>query len=134
MGKLSRYARERIVSLSSSGVNTTKIVSLLKEEGIKASRSAVSLFLSRYRQSGSLLDATRSGRKQIFNTEQVKFIHNKMSENDELTAAELKEILAKECAVDVSLATKSQARTAWLEARNIISQYYYRLSLAHNIN
>ena len=46
MPKLSQYARERVVSLHSAGTNLTKIAKLLEEEGIKASRSAVSLFVS----------------------------------------------------------------------------------------
>ena len=110
MGKLSRYARERIVSLYSNNVSVTKITELLAEEGIKASRSAVSLFLSRYGQSGDLNDAPRSGRKKLLNEAHVSFIDEKMKENDELTASELKEKLAKEFDMNVSLSTIRQTR------------------------
>ena len=110
MGKLSRYGRKRVVSLYSCNVQITKITELLREEGIKTSRSAVSLFLSRYRQSASLHDAPRCGRKQTLTEEQVKFIDDKMTQNDELTAAELKEKLAEEFGVYVSLATIRRIR------------------------
>ena len=90
MGKLSLYARNRVNSLQSSGVNITKITDILQEEGIRTSRSSVSLFLSRYRRSGRLQDAPRSGRKQILYEQHCKYIDNKMTENDELTSLELK--------------------------------------------
>ena len=55
-------------------------------------------FLSRYQQSGSFCNLQHSGGiKQILNVEQVKFINDKMSENDELTVAKLKNKLAEEC-------------------------------------
>ena len=71
MGKLSLYARNRVISLQSSGVNITKITDILREEGVTTSRSSVNLFLSRYRRSGSLQDAPRSGRKQNLNERPV---------------------------------------------------------------
>jgi hypothetical protein len=45
------------------GKNTTRITKILAEEGINISRTSVSKFLERYRKSGSLFDAPRSGRK-----------------------------------------------------------------------
>ena len=56
MAKLSMYARERAVALHFSGKNVTQIKKMLECEGIKTSRSAVSLFLSRYQNTGSLRD------------------------------------------------------------------------------
>ena len=41
MGKLSMYARNRIISLRNSGKKIMSISSIIKEEGIQASRSAV---------------------------------------------------------------------------------------------
>ena len=88
MGKLSEFARNRIVSPESSGTSITKIRNILKEEGIKTSRPAVSLFLSRYERSGSLADAKRSGRKPILSGCERDFIDDKMKNNDELTSSE----------------------------------------------
>ena len=85
MVKLSMYARERVVSLHSSGKNVTQIKKMLECEGIKTSRLAVSLFLSRYQNTGSLRDAKRSGRKSKLQNEHVNFIDNALSENNQLT-------------------------------------------------
>ena len=73
MAKLSTYARERVVALHSSGKNVTQIKKMLECEGIKTSRSAVSLLLSRYQNTGSLRDAKRSGRKSKVQSEHVIF-------------------------------------------------------------
>ena len=91
MGKLSQYARKRIISLHSSGINQTKIQKALDQEGIKTSRSAISLFLSRYSRTGDIDDAPRSGRNAKLAPEAIAYIEEKMQENDELTSRELKE-------------------------------------------
>ena len=90
MGELSSCARNRIVSLKSSGMSVVKITEALKEEGIETSRSAVNLFLLRYQQTDCVADAKRSGRSPILNEEQLKFIDEKMKANDELTSLDLK--------------------------------------------
>jgi transposase len=106
MPKLSLYARQRIVTLYfTKGVNVTNIAKLLKEEGIKVSRSAVSLFVSRYKKSGSLQDANRSGRKSKITDEHLNFIDNKMKENDELTSKELQEQLLEEHNIQLSVSS-----------------------------
>ena len=110
MGKLSEHARKRIISLRSSGTTQTKIKELLEEEGIKTSRSAISLFLSRYSKTGDIGDAPRSGRKAKLAPGAIAFIDEKMHENDELTSRELKEKLANECDVQISEATIRRAR------------------------
>jgi transposase len=85
---LSLYARERIVSLLSTNTSVVRITKSLNEEGIKVSRSAVNLFICRFRKTEILHDAPRSGRKLKLSDEQITFIDQKMRENDELTAAE----------------------------------------------
>ena len=76
MGKLSMYARNRII-LRNSGQKINEIRNNLEEEGIKTSRSAVSLFLSRYKKSGRINDAPRSGRKTKLNEEKLALIDKK---------------------------------------------------------
>ena len=110
MGKLSEYARKRIISLRSSGTTQTKIKELLEQEGIKTSRSAISLFLSRYSKTGDIGDAPRSGRTAKLAPEAIAYIDRKMHENDELTSRELKEKLSNECDVQISEATIRRAR------------------------
>ena len=56
MVKLSTYARNRVISLSTANISTVYIVKILKEEdGIKTSRTNVSSFIARYRQTGILM-------------------------------------------------------------------------------
>ena len=110
MGKLSKYARKRIISLRSSGTTQTKIKELLEEEGIKTFRSAISLFLSRYSKTGDIGDAPRSGHNAKLAPEAIAFIDEKMHEHDELTSRVLKDKLANECDVQISEATIRRAR------------------------
>ena len=56
MRRLSLYARERIVSLLSTNTSVVGITKSLNEEGIKASRSAVNLFICRFRKTEILHD------------------------------------------------------------------------------
>jgi hypothetical protein len=56
MWRLSLYARERIVSLLSPNTSVVGINKSLNEEGIKASRSAVNLFICRFRKTEILHD------------------------------------------------------------------------------
>ena len=56
MAKLAMYARERMVALHSSDKNVTQMKKMLECEGIKTSRSAVSLFLSRYQNTGRVYE------------------------------------------------------------------------------
>ena len=99
-----------MISLRSSGTTQTKIKELLEQEGIKTSRSAISLFLSRYSKTGDIDDAPRSGRNAKLAPEVIAYIDEKMHENDELTSRELKDKLANECDVQISEATIHRAR------------------------
>jgi hypothetical protein len=56
MRRLSLYARERIVSLLSTNTSVVGITKSLNEEGIKASRSSVNLFICRCRKTEILHD------------------------------------------------------------------------------
>ncbi len=108
MPKLSLYARQRIVTLYfTNGVNVTNIAKLLKEEGIKVSRSAVSLFVSRYKKSRSLQDA-----------------NNKMKENDELTSKELQEQLLEEHNIQLSVSSIRRVKRNVLDWKSENARYF----------
>ena len=80
MRKLSLLARRRVVYLSTeANLNVIALTRILAKEEIKVSRMSVRRFLKRYRTSGSLHDAPRSGRK-------CKLSEEHMKENDELTS------------------------------------------------
>ena len=123
MAKLSMYARERAVALHFSGKNVTQIKKMLESEGIKTSRSAVSSFLSRYQNTGSLRDAKRSGRKSKLQNEHVNFMDNALSENDELTSKELSEKLSTECGIQVSATTVRRVRRNVLDWKTESARY-----------
>ena len=110
MGKLSEYARKRIISLRSSETTQTRIEELLEEEGIKTSRSAISLFLSCYSKTGDIGDTPRSGRNAKLALQVIAYMDEKMHKNDELTSQELKEKLWNECDIQISEATIRRAR------------------------
>ena len=67
-GKLSLYATNRIVSLKASGMSIVKITKEIQEESIQTTRTAVNLFLLRYKRTGCIADAKHSGRKPIRTT------------------------------------------------------------------
>jgi hypothetical protein len=85
MGRLSLYARERIVSLLSTNTSVIAITKSLSEEGIKTLQSAVNLFLCRFRKTEIFHNAPHK-----LSDEQITFIDQKMRENDKLTAAKNK--------------------------------------------
>ena len=111
MGKLSQYARNRIISLRAANTSTVKIVKVLQEEdGIKTSRTSVSLFIARHKRTGSVDDALRSGRKPILSVADANFIDEKMMSNDELTSGEIQKLLNVERGVNVSTSTICNTR------------------------
>ena len=103
MGKLSQYARNRIISLRAANTSVVKIVKVLQEEdGIKTSCTSVSLFIGRHKRTGSVDDAQCSGRKPILSVADANFIDEKMMSNDELTSGEIQKLLSMERGVNVS--------------------------------
>ena len=108
MGKLSFYARKRIVNLHLLGINISQIVRKLNEEdGIIVSRPAVSLFLSRFKRTGSLYDRPRKGRNPILVIRHFDVIDEEIKKNDELSSLELQRILLARC--NISLCTNHKA-------------------------
>ena len=111
MGKLSLYARKRIVNLRRLGKNVSEIVRKIREEdNITASRPAVSLFLKRFNQTGSINDKQRTGRHRKLVLQHFDIIDEEMRRNDELSSIELARILRTRCDVDVSPRTVRQVR------------------------
>ena len=80
------YVKLRIVSLASKVSSIRGIVRHLGEEGIKIRRHTAARILKRFRESGSLIDKSPTGRKPYLSKEHLDFIDAKMEENDELTA------------------------------------------------
>lgn len=111
MGKLSQYARRRIINLRFTGKSVSEITRKIRDEdGIVTSRPAVSLFLKRYNETGSLCDRPRKGRKSKLVIQHFDAIDEEMKANDELSALELARILQVRFDIDVSPQTVRRVR------------------------
>ena len=97
MTKLFLYARKRVISLKSAGNLKKNIQEVLLEDGIKTSVAAISLLFSRYRKTGRLIDAPRSGRKPKLRQEHIIYLDEKMKENDEFSLPILLASLIPRC-------------------------------------
>ena len=98
MRKLSQYAREKVISLKSSGSLNVHITELLKADGIITSRSVSDTIQTNREHCRRIPNWT----KTIFNSEKI---HSILQNNDELTSSELRKILSSEKHVNVSRAT-----------------------------
>ena len=74
------------------------------------SRPAVSLFLSRFKRTGSLYDRPRKGRNPILVIRHFDVIDEEMKKNDELSSLELQRILLERCNITVSAQTIRRVR------------------------
>ena len=111
IGKPSLYARQRIVNLHQLGKSVREIASKIREEdNINASRSAVSLFLTRFRKTGTLYDNPRSGRNKKLVIRHFDVIDEEMRRNDELSSIELARILLARYDIKVSPRTVRRVR------------------------
>ena len=111
MGKLSLYARKRIVNLHFRGENVSQITRKIRDEdAIVASRPAVSLFLKRYKATGSLCDRPRKGRGAKLSIPHFNAIDEAMEANDELSALELSRIIQERFHIAVSAQTVRRVR------------------------
>ena len=111
MGKLSLYARKRIVNLHFCGENVSQITRKIRDEdAIVASRPAVSLFLKRYKATGSLSDRPRKGRGTKLSIPHFNAIDETMEANDELSALELSWIIQERFHIAVSAQTVQRVR------------------------
>ena len=123
MGKLSQHARNIIISLCAANTSTVKIVKILQEhDGIKTSRTSVSLFIARHKRTGSTADAQRSGRKPILSTADVNFIDEKMTSNDELTSGEIEKLLSEERNVSASTIPNTRRKIGWKHGKALYCQ------------
>ena len=95
MATFSEYKRQRIVSLWHDGRKAPTIARILAQEGLPASRQGVQKFLKKYTESGAIGRQEGSGRKSKITAEVRRLVDEKMVEDDETTAKELKKMLAE---------------------------------------
>lgn len=79
----------RILYYFGQGHKPYSIAKLLKKEGIRASKFGVSKFLTKYKETGTTVRKTGSGRPSKIAAEVNRLVDAKMSEDDETTATQL---------------------------------------------
>ena len=84
MGRLSTYAKQRILQLHTTKHKISHIVRILDEEDIPTTRLTVSKFLRREKETESQTRTTSP--KTKLKLEHHAFIDEEMERNDELTA------------------------------------------------
>ncbi|CAB3999902.1 Hypothetical predicted protein [Paramuricea clavata] len=114
MGRLSRYAQDRILLLRSEQAKVGEIVQKLSEEGISTTRQTVSRFL-RVSSDGTKTRLNTAGEKQSgkrskLKQEQLDFINKEIEKDDKLNARDLQEMLQEQFSVEVSIASIKRAR------------------------
>lgn len=103
MVRLSQVAKHRILSLRNFGLRHTAISRrLLEEDGIKASRQAISAFIKRHEETGSIEARHGGGRPALLKEEHLNFIEAKLGENCELNGIELSDLLKEHFNIEVS--------------------------------
>ena len=107
----SRYKRQSILHHCFQVHNAPTIAKLLLEEGLKASHIGIVKFLVKYRETGSVERRTGSGRSSKITTEIKKVVQDQMRLDDETTAYQLHQLLARR-GYNISVHTILQCRTA----------------------
>lgn len=111
MGKLSKTQKELIVQLSSRGMKCMKIKKVLEGHGYSVSRQTVAKLMKKYKTTGSVRDAPRSGRPtESLSNELLDFVDGEMEKNNELTAPGLQKLIESKFNVSFSLSKVKRLR------------------------
>ena len=111
MPQLDIETRRRVVFLSRSGYSVSQIKKRLEQENIRISLVALYNLLKKYNQLGRLIDLPRRTRPTKLNNVMRLFLNQKLSENDELTAREARNLLTQQWpTLQVSLPTIKRIR------------------------
>ena len=114
MARFSEYKRQRIVSLWHDGFKAPAIAKILAKENLPATRQGIQKFLKNYTESGTLGRKEGSGRKSKITAEVRRLVDEKMTQDDETTAKELKKMLAEHGHhVGETIALKCRTELGW---------------------
>ena len=101
----------RVIFLSRSGYSVSQIKKRLKQENINISLAALYNLLKKYNETGKLIDLPRRTRPIKLNNVMRAFINQALSENDELTARQARNLLTQQWpTLQVSLPTIKRIR------------------------
>ena len=111
MPRLDIETRRRVIFLSRSGYSVSQIKKRLKQENINISLAALYNLLKKYNETGKLIDLPRRTRPIKLNNVMRAFINQALSENDELTARQARNLLTQQWpTLQVSLPTIKRIR------------------------
>ena len=111
MPRLDIETRRRVIFLSRSGYSVSQIKKRLKQENINISLAALYNLLKKYNETGKLIDLPRRTRPIKLNNVMRAFINQALSENDELTTRQARNLLTQQWpTLQVSLPTIKQIR------------------------
>ena len=108
--------RRRVIYLRSSGYSIAEIRKRLCDENISVSSQALFNLIKKHRETGKLLDFTRRARPRKLTQEMMEVLNEALSENDELTARQARDLLTERWpGIQVSLSTIKRIRRKDLE-------------------
>ena len=99
MPRLSLETRKRITILRKQGFSVSEIITRLTQENVFVSRQAIYNLLKKYRESNQIsnqiIDLPKRTRRRKVTHEMISVIDEALTDNDELTARELRLILVE---------------------------------------
>ena len=111
MPKIDLTTRRRVVVLYARGYSVRSIKKRLEEENILISVPALYNLLKKHAEMDTIADLPRQSRKRKITTEMMNTIEETMSNNDELTARNVRQILADKWPnLNVSIPTVKRVR------------------------
>ena len=112
MAALSKYAKQRIVSLKERGLTNREVVAILKREGtvVHVTTQIVQRCHKRYAETGSIARRQGSGRLTLRTAAHLQTIEDIMQADDEATAVQIRSYLLQRGQRLLSLSTILRAR------------------------
>ena len=111
MPRMSLDTRKRVIILKEQGFSVSKIITRLKQEQIFVTRQALYGLFKKHSETGCVVDLPKRTRTRKINDEMIAVIDEALSNNDELTAREIRSILVERWPnLNVTLSTIKRIR------------------------
>ena len=120
---LSSYQRELIVRLFKVGHSTSEIIAIMEQEGRRTTRETVRKCLLRWKSKCSLTDELHPGRPTKVTVNIFSSIEKKLEEDEETTSEELKTLIVRTFAVDISAPTIRRHRRKSLKWKVVRTRF-----------
>lgn len=111
MPRMSLDTRRRVILLKEQGFPVSTIITRLNQEQICVSRQALYDLFKKHHETGCLIDLPKRTRTRKITDEMAAIIDEALSNNDELTAREIRSILVERYPdLNVTLSTVKRVR------------------------